>query len=189
MTNRQVIISIILLSILWATAYALNPFGTSSRNLRARLFSYNTYRIPSGAMTDTLMIGDFIWVNTSAYSNSLPERNDVIVFRYPQDPSIEYVKCVIAQGGEKVRITEGRTAVDGKAIDQDYIDIKKLTNPNSLNMEEIEVPKDHLFVMGDNRDRSNDSRYWGFVPTGNVAGKVTHIWFSRNADRIFTRVK
>lgn len=182
--STLVIISCVLVSILAITLmYLVNPFGTSSYDPRARVFGIVPYRIPSKSMIPTLQVGDFILVKAGAYTSEIPDINDVIVFKYPNNRNRDYVMRVVARGGENMTLSNGNLIVDGKHIDQSYLDPENTINTNSIEVS-IDVPEGHLFVLGDNRDHSNDSRYWGFVPIEDVVGKVSMIWMSEDIDRI-----
>ena len=184
MRKKVILITLGLIVVVLLMMYVLNPFGTASTDPRARIVGYQPYRIPSLAMAPTLIPGEFIVVNTHAYMKADPQINDVIVFKYPRDRSTEYVKRVAARGGETVSITDGSLLVNNEKVEQGYLDERNVTRDYSLQMEERRVPEDHLFVLGDNRDNSNDGRFWGYVPVEDVAGKVSFIWYSTDGDRI-----
>lgn len=169
--------------------YAINPLNTASLDVRARLFGVEPFRIAANSMAPTLISGDYILAKTYVYRNATPEINDVIVFQYPPNPSTNYIKRVIARGGERVRITNGKLLVNGAPVEQRYLDPKYVKTRTSLDMAELKVPEGKLFVLGDNRDNSNDSRYWGMVPIENVIGRATYIWMSNDPDRRWTPVK
>lgn len=182
-----------------------------------RSFIVEPFRIPSGSMMSTLMVGDFILVSKSSYGLRLPighkkffdlgepERGDVAVFRFPRDPSVDYIKRVVGLpgdtisyidkqlyiNGELVPLTEGSeyTGVDGRNGTMQFTEtlgdiehaILRNQSPNvgfSRNLQDIKVPEGHYFMMGDNRDNSNDSRYWGFVPEENLVGRAFFIWLN-----------
>ncbi|MDH5353876.1 MAG: signal peptidase I [Gammaproteobacteria bacterium] len=168
--------------------YIANPFGTSSNDPRARIFGIVPYRIPSKSMIPTLQVGDFILVKAGAYSSEIPEINDVIVFKYPENRNQDFVMRVVAREGENMTLSDGNLVVDGRDIDQSYLDLKNTIKSNSMDGS-LNVPEGHLFVLGDNRDHSNDSRYWGFVPIKDVVGKVSMIWMSDDIDRIGKNVE
>jgi len=182
-----------------------------------RSFIAEPFRIPSGSMLPTLNIGDFILVNKFSYgfrvpvinekivSVADPERGDIMVFRFPHDPTMHYVKRVIGLPGDNIEYKEETVYINGKKMSQQEdgkyvfksganrnLSLDKLTEeldtvkhdilidrrrPN-LQTLKFDVPEGEYFVMGDNRNYSNDSRYWGFVPDKNVVGKAFFIWFS-----------
>ena len=181
-----------------------------------RSFIVEPFRIPSSSMMPTLLIGDFILVNKFSYGVRLPvtntkiieigepERGDIMVFRYPKNASLDYIKRVIGLPGDRVGYYDKHIYINGQRITQqplgDYKGIGQGANMtgalknheilldnehNILIMKdrpslegEIIVPKGHYFMMGDNRDNSNDSRYWGTVPEKNIVGKAFMIWMN-----------
>ncbi|MFA7095056.1 MAG: signal peptidase I [Gammaproteobacteria bacterium] len=181
-----------------------------------RSFVVEPFRIPSGSMMPTLLIGDFILVNKFAYGLRLPvintkivdlgepQRGDVVVFRYPKEPAIDYIKRVIGLPGDHVAYYDKMLYINGKPIQQEPVGIytgvgsgevmtgaslrleelgaaehRILVQPGTRGVEgEFVVPEGHYFVMGDNRDNSNDSRYWGPVPEENLVGKAFFIWLN-----------
>jgi len=196
-----------------------------------RSFLVEPFKIPSGSMIPTLLVGDFILVNKYTYGIRLPvinkkvvemnspKRGDVVVFRYPVDPSLDYIKRIVGLPGDKVAWQNKRLTINGQPIPmkriEDYLDRERLFYtpryveqldgvahetlledeappfvPHALqfpnrekciyNSEGVvcEVPAGHYFAMGDNRDNSQDSRVWGFVPEENLVGKAFFIWFN-----------
>jgi len=143
-------------------------------------FIVQTYTIPSESMLNTLLKGDFIIVNRLSYSFSKPENKDIIVFEYPVDPSKDFIKRVVAVEGDKVRMTEKEVFLNGKKLDEKDYKIMLDNIPMNIrdNFKEFTVPKGHCFVMGDNRDNSYDSRFWGFVPYDKIKGKALLIYWS-----------
>jgi signal peptidase I len=158
-----------------------------------RTFVVQAFKIPSSSMEPTLQIGDHILVNKFIYGVRLPfvggrllpftspERGDVIVFVYPEDTSKDFIKRVVAVGGDTVEVKEKKVYVNGKPVEDPhafYAEGDKGRREKRDNMAPKEVPEGKLFVMGDNRDRSYDSRFWGFVDVGEVKGKAFIIYFS-----------
>jgi len=160
-----------------------------------RTFIVQAFKIPSGSMEPTLLIGDHILVNKFIYGIkipfirktivpiSAPERGDVIVFIYPVDKSKDFIKRVIGLPGDEIKIVDRAIHINGNLYDDRsgvYVDqVKKFGNPEQKSLfGPIVVPKNHFFVMGDNRDHSYDSRYWGFVPSKSIKGKAFMIYWS-----------
>jgi len=181
-----------------------------------RSFLVEPFRIPSGSMLPSLFIGDFILVNKFAYGVRLPvannkimetgepRRGEVAVFRFPGNPTINYIKRVVGIPGDRILYKDKKIYINGKLMEQTdgkpYLfasggdsqgealrltesldgvkhEILTTTRPDAP-LPEIVIPQGKYFVMGDNRDHSNDSRYWGFVPDQNLVGKAFLIWFS-----------
>jgi signal peptidase I len=126
-------------------------------------------------MQPTLVPGDNIFVSTRAYQTQSPELNDVIIFLYPKDRGINYVKRLIGLPGDTVRIENFNVYVNGKIINQTYLDKKLVQKPFSRFMKELTIPQGKLFVLGDNRDNSNDGRFFGLVDKADVIGKAKMI--------------
>jgi len=184
-----------------------------------RSFIAEPFRIPSGSMIPSLEIGDFILVKKYAYGVRLPvihkkildvtkpERGDVVVFRYPPQPEINYIKRLIGLPGDIIEWSDDKKlTINGKAVKYQSIEKHPVkddsgivnnipqqteTLPNGENHNVIiypqsatagkwQVPAGHYFMMGDNRDNSSDSRFWGFVPEENLVGKASFVWMHWN---------
>ena len=198
-----------------------------------RSFLFEPFKIPSGSMIPTLLVGDLILVNKFHYgirlpvvnakvmSNHSPERGDVVVFRYPVNPSIDYIKRVVGVPGDEVAYINKRLTINGKVVEMtplpEFYDEDSMRyaeqfseklgsvshrllidkeRPPYIPEPAIEqfpfrdqcrysgegvvckVPPGHFFAMGDNRDNSQDSRYWGFVPDENIVGKAFVVWMN-----------
>ena len=214
-----------------------------------RSFLVEPFKIPSGSMMPTLLVGDFILVNKYTYGIRLPiinkkvielnnpKRGDVMVFRYPGDPSLDYIKRVIGVPGDVVEYRDKKLSINGRPVSLsntgtysyvgnglNYITAmvykERLNGANHTMMTEpgkpavyptqvvdfpfrencsynaegegfvCKVPQGQYFMMGDNRDASNDSRYWGFVPDRNIVGKAFFIWMNfDDLGRIGTTIK
>lgn len=154
-----------------------------------RTFVIQAYKIPSGSMEPTLLVGDHILVNKFIYGIkapfikktiiplSEPKRGDIIVFTYPLDRKKDYIKRLIGLPGDEIQITGEKIFINGKLFDAPFgVYGKSSRRDNRLGP--IVVPASGLFVMGDNRDHSYDSRYWGFVPLELVKGKAIIIYWS-----------
>ena len=154
-----------------------------------RGFVVQAFKIPTGSMRETLIEGDRILVNKFIYRFTDPKRGDIIVFKYPDDMKKDFIKRLIATGGETVMIKNGDIWVDGrlienpKAIKQTYY-YNKYDTAYGKEGVVIEVPEDNYFVLGDNSASSRDSRYWGFVPKKNLVGKAFVIYWPLTRMRV-----
>jgi signal peptidase I len=165
-----------------------------------RTFIIQAFKIPSGSMLPTLQIGDHLLVNKFMYGFREPfsgtviipvkevRRNDIIVFRFPRDPKLDYIKRVIAVGGDTVEVRDKVVYVNGDPIDDrfgvhlDSNTMHSAAGPRD-NFGPVTVPEGKVFVMGDNRDNSFDSRFWGFVDNKAILGKAFIIYWSWNVDK------
>ncbi len=158
-----------------------------------RTFVVQAFKIPSGSMEDTLLIGDHILVNKFLYgvrmpfSNktivpvSTPKRGDIVVFKFPQDPKMDFIKRVVGIPGDVVECRNKVVYVNGEPEGNNHAVHKEaftLRHGGRDNFGPVEVPANSLFVMGDNRDRSNDSRFWKFVDFRLLRGKAFMIYWS-----------
>ncbi|MBL4904212.1 MAG: signal peptidase I [Desulfocapsa sp.] len=160
-----------------------------------RSFIVQAFKIPSGSMLPTLQIGDHLLVNKFIYGVKIPmtgivlipwktpEHDDIVVFRFPRDRSIDYIKRVVGVAGDTIEIKNKQLYVNGEAISKPHAyftgtDIMKATTGPRDNMGPVKVPEGNIFVMGDNRDNSFDSRFWGFVDLNDVLGKAFILYWS-----------
>lgn len=147
-----------------------------------RTFLFGPYKIPTGSMRPVLMEGDRIFVDKISYRFREPQRGDIVVFKYPLDPKKDFVKRLVAFGGETLEIRDGQL----------YVNSRKLEAPPSITErfyynrsdwafgkegQLITIPEGQLFVLGDNSAQSSDSRNWGFVPRTDVIGRAVIIWW------------
>ncbi|MBK7140492.1 MAG: signal peptidase I [bacterium] len=154
--------------------------------LLLRFFVVSAYRVNSASMENALYEGDYIFVNKLAYKygGKVPEAGDIIVFKYPNNPDKDYIKRVVALPGQTVEVVDKVLYVDGQAAkvpdDAKYIDKKIIPMDLSFrdNFGPLVVPQNEYFVLGDNRDDSRDSRFWGTVPAANIHGKAVFIYWS-----------
>ncbi len=158
-----------------------------------RTLFFQPFTIPSGSMLETIQIGDYLLVNKMAYGmknpftddswiyeGDDPQHGDIIVFKYPEDPKIDYIKRVVGVPGDMIEIRNKQLYRNGVAVEEPYAQHKE---PNTFlsdrdNYGPITVPAGSYFVMGDNRDNSRDSRYWGFVKKEAIHGKAWRIYWS-----------
>jgi signal peptidase I len=215
----------------WYLEYTASFFPVILIVFVLRSFLFEPFRIPSGSMIPTLQIGDLILVNKYQYGIRLPvihrkivdlgspQRGDVIVFRFPHNPSQDYIKRVVGLPGDRVEYADRRVLINGQAVptqplpryfEEDRVQYyaqfaERLgavehriilsegpgvppmrafvhTHPQSCRYEaagvSCTVPPGHYFVMGDNRDNSEDSRFWGFVPDENIVGRAFFVWMN-----------
>ncbi|AFZ52533.1 signal peptidase I [Cyanobacterium aponinum UTEX 3222] len=142
--------------------------------LLIRIFIAEPRFIPSESMYPTLAIGDRLVVDKVSYNFTKPQNQDIIVFSPPPQLQIlgyqqdqAFIKRIIAQAGETVAVKEGKVFVNNQPLEEDYI-----LSPPQYNLDAIKVPQGYVFVMGDNRNNSNDSHIWGFLPVENIIGKA-----------------
>jgi signal peptidase I len=169
----------------WAVTVLLLLFGTTS--------IVQAYVIPTGSMENNLLVGDHLLVDKLAYAPAgslgkllLPytevKRGDIIVFRYPPDITLTYVKRVIGVPGDRVRMEDKQLFLNGRPLAEPYtVHNTRYLIPSRDSFAELTVPMGHYFALGDNRDNSSDSRVWGFVPRENIVGKPLLIYWSYNA--------
>jgi len=219
----------------WWVEYPKSFFPVILVVFLLRSFLVEPFKIPSGSMLPTLLVGDFILVNKFTYGIRLPivnvkvielgapQRGDVMVFRYPENPSLDYIKRVVALPGDEIAYRNKRLVVNGTEVpvkpDGDYsyvesglsfVTAQRMIETLGTHAHEVlvqaevptvhlsgvkafplrencayneegfscKVPAGHYFLMGDNRDSSSDSRYWGFVPEANIVGKAFMIWWN-----------
>ena len=169
-----------------------------------RTWVVQAFKIPTGSMENNLLIGDHLLVNKFIFGPTPlaigrkvlpvrePRRGDVVVFKYPDEPERDFIKRVIGLPGDTVELRNKKVYINGQPLDEPYVHF--LTPPaseyqevTSMDVRErygpVTVPPDQYFVMGDNRDNSQDSRYWGFLPRGYMKGKAALIYWSYESGR------
>ncbi len=173
-----------------------------------RALVVQAFTIPSGSMMDTLLVGDYILVNKFLYGAELPwlewrapglrapQRGDIIVFKYPQDEKRDFIKRIVGTPGDRIQIRGRQVLVNGTALTEPYTKYadSSLLRPGqdaycgyAYGCEPTLVPPDSYFMMGDHRDNSQDSRYWGFVKRDKIRGKAFLIYWSWDSDRHWLR--
>ncbi len=153
-----------------------------------RTFVFQNFVIPTGSMEESLLIGDHLLVNKMLYHDAgvplLPtaeiERGDVVVFKFPEDPERDFIKRVIGLSGETVTVRPRGVSIDGRPLEEDYT---QFLYGGGRGERDYRVPEGHVFVMGDSRDNSDDSRFWGALPQGHIKGKALFIYWSYDAPR------
>lgn len=155
--------------------------------LFVRAFVIQAFKIPTGSMKPTLNENDRIFVNKYIYRFKEPQRGDITVFKSPEDPKKDFIKRLIAAGGETVQIKDGGILIDGKPVLLPQMQAVYYYNRGEYGDEgqKITVPKGHFYVLGDNSSSSRDSRYWGFVPRKYIIGKaVFRYWPPKAIGRV-----
>jgi len=208
------------------TEYARSFFPVLLIVLLLRSFVFEPFRIPSGSMIPTLLVGDFILVSKFSYGvrlpvihtrileTGLPERGDVAVFRFPRNPRQDYIKRVVGLPGDNIVYRDKAFFVNGEEVkvsdeepyaipgtDDMQLGVKRRELLGSVDHDilvqntglaagsrEWDVPQGHYFMVGDNRDNSNDSRFWGFVPEENLVGKAKYIWMHWHGGILWSRL-
>ncbi len=170
-----------------------------------RTFVVQAFKIPTGSMENNLLIGDHLLVNKFVLGPSasglekavLPlgtiKRGDVVVFKYPEEPERDFIKRIIGLPGDTLQLKQKKVYINGTPLEEPYVHFLEqpgsgsLSEVTSLDVREnygpVTVPADHYFAMGDNRDNSADSRYWGFLPRDYVKGKALLIYWSYESER------
>ncbi len=163
-----------------------------------RTFFIQAFKIPSGSMRMTLIEGDRLMVNKLRYGPKVPftkkripgltqpKRGDVIVFVYPEDPKKDFIKRLIALGGETVEIRDGHIYINDEIFNDPRLDHLYYYNQGTYGEEgeKVKVPEGSVYVLGDNSASSRDSRYWGFVPNENIVGRAEFIYWPLNRMRV-----
>ena len=146
-----------------------------------RTFVFQAYEIPSGSMEETIMTGDMVFSEKVTYYFNEPEPGDIVTFQDPEIPSRILIKRVIATGGQTVDLVDGRVVVDGAPLDEPYVNGKPSFPMDTAWGVDVSypltVPEGELWVMGDNRTNSQDSRYFGTVPVDSVTGKAVFTYW------------
>ncbi|PID74503.1 MAG: signal peptidase I [Deltaproteobacteria bacterium] len=164
-----------------------------------RTFVFQAFKIPSGSMLPTLLVGDHLLVNKFIYGVKIPftgetlipivdpAKGDIVVFRFPKDPSLDYIKRVVATPGDTLEIRNKKVFVNGRPVEDAHAafttsEILDAQISPRDNFGPVLVPENRIFVMGDNRDNSYDSRFWGFVDYKDVLGKAMILYWSWDID-------
>lgn len=173
--------------------------------LFVRTWVFQAFKIPTGSMEPNLLVGDHLIVNKMIFAPNITgverallpvrpiRRDDVIVFKYPQDPERDFIKRVIGLPGERLELHRKTVYIDGKPLDEPFVFFLEPPStsgpPHTNDLREeygpVTIPAGQYFMMGDNRDNSEDSRYWGFMPAGYVKGQALFIYFSINENQPF----
>lgn len=173
----------------WAALLIGNFAVVEPLKIYYRTHYAQAFTIPSGAMQPALLVGDYIMVDKSAYRVRAPERGDIIVFPYPQDERRDFIKRVVALPGEQVLIRGNQVSVNGRPLHEPYVNASRVLSATpgycgyAYGCEPTTVLPDSYFVMGDNRDNSQDSRHWGFVRREKIKGRAVTVYWSWDTER------
>ena len=169
--------------------------------LFVRTWVFQAFKIPTGSMENNLLIGDHLLVNKFVFAPTMTRlermllpidpvrRGDILVFKYPQDPERDFIKRVIGLPGETLEVRNKKVYINGKPLEEKYVHFifppeERAPGDVSFDVSDkrdygpVTVPERHYFMMGDNRDNSEDSRYWGFMPADYIKGKALFVYFS-----------
>ncbi|MCE5195399.1 MAG: signal peptidase I [Nitrospiraceae bacterium] len=169
-----------------------------------RAFVVQAFKIPSGSMIPTLVVGDHILVNKFIYGVKAPftdyrvlnfkkpEKGDVVVFKYPEDPSRDFIKRIIATEGDVIESRNKKIYINDKPMNEPYAqhtdaNLRPIGIEPRDNFGPLIVPKDKFFMMGDNRDQSYDSRYWGYVDLKDIKGEALILYWSWDSNKNWVR--
>lgn len=169
-------------------------------SITSKFLGFSAYKMRTGSMEPTILLGDHLIVNTKYFKRDKIKRGDLAVFKYPKEPTKSFVKRVIATEGEKIEIKDKQVYVNDQPIKEEYkvhrdsktFALEEYTDYQDLirdNYGPTFVPLEYCFVLGDNRDNSYDSRYWGFLPLLNVKGKPLYVYFAKDKSRIAKKIK
>jgi signal peptidase I len=160
-------------------------------NIASETLRFNAYKMPTGSMEPTLSIGDYLIADFKYFKKNELQRGDLVILQYPKDPTKVFIKRVIALEGEKIEIKDKQVYVNDEAIPESYKVHKGANLYDAIrdNFGPELVPSDHCFVLGDNRDNSMDSRYWGFLPIKNIKGKPLYIYWAKDKKRIGKKIE
>jgi signal peptidase I len=164
-------------------AFIFNTVAATATSFTVRTYLVQAFVIPSSGMSPTLLVGDHLLANKLIYWFRAPVRGELVVFRYPPDPSKDFLQRVIATGGETIEIRDKKVFINGRPYPNDpgvstEPDIQPGSQSSRDNIPSMTLPKDAVFVLGDNRDRSLDSRFWGYVPADQIVGRASMIYWS-----------
>ncbi len=152
-----------------------------------RTFVVQAFKIPSGSMLPTLQIGDHILVSKFLFYFTIPQRGDIIVFKFPQDETRDFIKRVIGLPGETLEVRGKQVLINGASLKEPYAVYSDGPFARAADREHVGplvIPPGKLFMMGDNRDHSMDSRVWGFLDESKIKGKAFIVYFSLRSDEI-----
>lgn len=170
-------------------AFVAQPIVTTA--IKSNLVQ--AFKIPSGSMQPTIYIGDYILAKTKLFINNNISHGDIVIFKWPKDPSKNFIMRAIALGGDEIKIVDKKVYINGLIINEPYVinEDQNILRTGDYKLRDnfgpVKVPDDSLFVLGDNRDRSNDSRFWGFVRKESIVGRASSIYWSWDKSEMSVR--
>jgi signal peptidase I len=189
-TCLRIGLSIIAVTLLIMLSFFLNTYLASTSGYSSP-FGIKIYKIPSASMLPTIMVGDHIIVNLNHYSNVHPKRGDLVVFAHPEDHSLDYIKRIVGLPGDTIEFKDKALYINGKLLEEPYAQYAEdiLERDPTYRLGPIVLPEDKYFVLGDNRDKSSDSRHWGLVDKKLIRGKALFVYWSNSLYRIGSELK
>jgi signal peptidase I len=185
--NRWYIYLLIVLLVLGI----LNFLPASAAKIASDAFGFKARKISTGSMEPTLLTGDLIMTDLKYFNKHMPQRRDLVIIQFPQNPSMDSVKRVIALEGDKVEIRKKQVTLNDEALSEPDV-IRADPNQDVAQRDDfgpLVIPQGQCFVMGDNRDTSADSRIWGPLPLGNIKGKPLYVYWAKDKSRIGKKLK
>jgi len=158
--------------------------------LTNKVFGFSSFKLPTGSMKPTLCIGDYLVADLKYFKKNELQRGDLVVLQSPADPANIFIKRIIALEGEKIEIKSKQVYIDDIPLPEGYkVHLDNKVYPGRDNLGPVIVPSDHCFVLGDNRDKSRDSRHWDSLPIKNIRGKPLYIYWARDIIRIGMKIE
>lgn len=171
--TRAALAACALVPLALVAAYVVNPMGARSMDPRERLLGVGLYRVPGASMAPTLAPGAIVVVRAGDAAVRDLHRGDLVVFAPPHHPGQAWIKRLIGLPGDTVALHDGRLLVNGRDVAEPYVDPARAVRPYSRDFDAVRVPPGRVFLLGDNRDNSEDSRFWGFAELAKVRGRAT----------------
>lgn len=165
--------------------------GGFAANFASEVLGFRVYRMPTGSMEPTLLIGDYLVTDSKYFKKNEPQRRDLVIFRNPKKLSQDFIKRVIALEGEKIEIKNKQVYINDKALPESYV-VHNDVNFGVATRDDFGpelIPTNHCFVLGDNRDNSMDSRFLGFIPLSNIKAKPLYIYWAKDKSRIGKKLR
>ena len=165
--------------------------GNPAANFVSEVFGFRAFKIPAGSMEPTLLIGDHLIADSKYFKNNELQRMDLVIFQGPKDPSRDFVKRVIALKGDKIEIINKQVYINDEVLPESYVVHNDVNSDEAIrdNFGPELVGPDRCFVLGDNRDNSMDSRWWGSIPFSSIKGKPLYIYWAKDKTRIGKKLK